>query len=246
MSPGASMRSSPARSVLLDDVGDLHAAHPAGRLTMTPRRPHLRGNRGLQRHRGAPPAGARCAEGLGPVAPLRGLRRPRRHRGTCLRRAAPARFGRLCHGRGDARAPSCSACCGSSAVSMPMRSQRLFDGARYAPAAAHRRGARQARARPISTTRRRMSPAIIRNGSIRILHASSATSGREEGAALASRAPLDLRVNTLKAEREEARAALAELAPEPTRWSPVGLRIAPTARREESRRSMPSRPSSRA
>ena len=48
----------------------------------------------------------------------------------------------------------------------------------------------------------------------------------EEGAALASRAPLDLRVNTFKAEREEASAALAELSPEPARWSPVGLRIA--------------------
>jgi 16S rRNA (cytosine967-C5)-methyltransferase len=47
-----------------------------------------------------------------------------------------------------------------------------------------------------------------------------------EGAALASRAPLDLRVNTLKGKREDAAAALAELAPVPTRWSPVGLRIA--------------------
>jgi 16S rRNA (cytosine967-C5)-methyltransferase len=47
----------------------------------------------------------------------------------------------------------------------------------------------------------------------------------EEGAALASRAPLDLRVNTLKAERDDAAAALSDLAPAPTRWSPVGLRI---------------------
>jgi 16S rRNA (cytosine967-C5)-methyltransferase len=46
-----------------------------------------------------------------------------------------------------------------------------------------------------------------------------------EGAALASRAPLDLRVNTLKAERDEAAAALADLHPAPTRWSPHGLRI---------------------
>jgi 16S rRNA (cytosine967-C5)-methyltransferase len=48
----------------------------------------------------------------------------------------------------------------------------------------------------------------------------------EEGAALASRAPLDLRVNTLKGEREQAAAMLADLKPEPTRWSPFGLRIA--------------------
>jgi 16S rRNA (cytosine967-C5)-methyltransferase len=46
-----------------------------------------------------------------------------------------------------------------------------------------------------------------------------------EGAALASRAPLDLRVNTLKSERDKAAAALADLDPQPTRWSPVGLRI---------------------
>src|ERR1700719_2121263 len=47
-----------------------------------------------------------------------------------------------------------------------------------------------------------------------------------EGVALASRAPLDLRVNGLKAEPEAAGDALAHLNPIPTRWSPVGLRIA--------------------
>jgi 16S rRNA (cytosine967-C5)-methyltransferase len=47
----------------------------------------------------------------------------------------------------------------------------------------------------------------------------------EEGAALASRAPLDLRANALKATRDEAARSLADLAPEPTRWSPYGLRI---------------------
>jgi 16S rRNA (cytosine967-C5)-methyltransferase len=47
----------------------------------------------------------------------------------------------------------------------------------------------------------------------------------EEGAALAARAPLDLRVNTLKADRDRAAQELAELAPTPTRWSPAGLRI---------------------
>ena len=46
-----------------------------------------------------------------------------------------------------------------------------------------------------------------------------------EGAALASRAPLDLRVNTLKAERDTVAAKLAHLEASPTRWSPVGLRI---------------------
>jgi 16S rRNA (cytosine967-C5)-methyltransferase len=43
--------------------------------------------------------------------------------------------------------------------------------------------------------------------------------------ALAARAPLDLRVNTLKADRDAARAALSGLGGEPTRWSPLGLRI---------------------
>jgi 16S rRNA (cytosine967-C5)-methyltransferase len=47
----------------------------------------------------------------------------------------------------------------------------------------------------------------------------------EEVAALGSRAPLDLRVNTLKTDRDAAAAALADLAPEPTRWSPYGLRV---------------------
>jgi len=46
-----------------------------------------------------------------------------------------------------------------------------------------------------------------------------------EGAALASRAPLDLRVNTRKGTRDEAAEALAHLEPQPTRWSPYGLRI---------------------
>ena len=47
----------------------------------------------------------------------------------------------------------------------------------------------------------------------------------EEAAALGSRAPLDLRVNTLKTDRDAAAASLADLAPEPTRWSPYGLRV---------------------
>jgi len=47
----------------------------------------------------------------------------------------------------------------------------------------------------------------------------------EEGGALASRAPLDLRVNTLKSERDQAADRLSGLHPELTRWSPWGLRI---------------------
>ncbi len=48
----------------------------------------------------------------------------------------------------------------------------------------------------------------------------------EEGRALANRAPVDLRVNMLKTDRERALAALAHLDPAPTPFSPIGLRIA--------------------
>ncbi len=48
----------------------------------------------------------------------------------------------------------------------------------------------------------------------------------DEAVAMACRAPLDLRVNTLKSTQEKALASLAHLGAEPTRWSPLGLRIA--------------------
>jgi 16S rRNA (cytosine967-C5)-methyltransferase len=50
-----------------------------------------------------------------------------------------------------------------------------------------------------------------------------------EAAAMASRAPLDLRVNTLKAKREKVLGQLAHLGVKETPWSPVGLRIALSA-----------------
>src|SRR6476660_6697975 len=46
-----------------------------------------------------------------------------------------------------------------------------------------------------------------------------------EATAMASRAPLDLRVNTLKAKREKVLASLRHLGAAPTPWSPIGLRI---------------------
>jgi 16S rRNA (cytosine967-C5)-methyltransferase len=46
-----------------------------------------------------------------------------------------------------------------------------------------------------------------------------------EATAMASRAPLDLRVNTLKAKREKVLASLSHLGATPTPWSPLGLRI---------------------
>ena len=47
----------------------------------------------------------------------------------------------------------------------------------------------------------------------------------EEATAMASRAPLDLRVNTLKAKREKVQASMAHLGAKVTPWSPIGLRI---------------------
>jgi 16S rRNA (cytosine967-C5)-methyltransferase len=49
-----------------------------------------------------------------------------------------------------------------------------------------------------------------------------------ESEALAARPPLDLRVNTLKTDRERALKALARLGAEPAPISPVGLRLPPT------------------
>ncbi|MGI9372159.1 MAG: RsmB/NOP family class I SAM-dependent RNA methyltransferase [Hyphomicrobiales bacterium] len=48
-----------------------------------------------------------------------------------------------------------------------------------------------------------------------------------EGQALAARPPIDLRVNTLKANREKVIKALSRFKPNPTPLSPEGLRIAP-------------------
>jgi 16S rRNA (cytosine967-C5)-methyltransferase len=51
----------------------------------------------------------------------------------------------------------------------------------------------------------------------------------DEAKALAERAPVDLRVNTLKGDRARALAMLAHLAPVPTPLSPIGVRLAARA-----------------
>jgi 16S rRNA (cytosine967-C5)-methyltransferase len=58
------------------------------------------------------------------------------------------------------------------------------------------------------------------------LEASFGDQAADEGRALAERASVDLRANLLKTTRDKALAALAYLAPAPTSFSPVGLRIA--------------------
>ena len=50
-----------------------------------------------------------------------------------------------------------------------------------------------------------------------------------EAQAMTARAPVDLRVNSLLATREQALEALAHVNPQPTPYSPLGLRIAPRA-----------------
>ncbi|MBL8585841.1 MAG: RsmB/NOP family class I SAM-dependent RNA methyltransferase [Bradyrhizobiaceae bacterium] len=101
---------------------------------------------------------------------------------------------------------------------------RLADGARYAPA-------------PLTTAERHAleansladAPAHVRGDYPEWLDPSLARvfadERAEEGAALARRAPLDLRVNALKVDREKAAQELAHLSPAPTPWSPFGLRI---------------------
>ncbi len=59
------------------------------------------------------------------------------------------------------------------------------------------------------------------------LEATFGVTAAAEGAALAARAPLDLRVNILKCSREEAASKLEHLRPSPTPLSPLGLRIMP-------------------
>jgi 16S rRNA (cytosine967-C5)-methyltransferase len=59
--------------------------------------------------------------------------------------------------------------------------------------------------------------------------ASFGVAAADEGRALAERAPVDLRVNLLKGDRDKALASLAHLSPRPTPFSPIGLRIAITA-----------------
>jgi 16S rRNA (cytosine967-C5)-methyltransferase len=108
---------------------------------------------------------------------------------------------------------------------------RLFDGSRYAPAQLTEAEERALREGSLTGA-----PAHVRGDYPEWLDAhlerAFGAERAEEAAALARRAPLDMRVNTLKTNRDKAAAALAHLKAEPTRWSPHGLRIvlAPDAR----------------
>jgi 16S rRNA (cytosine967-C5)-methyltransferase len=106
--------------------------------------------------------------------------------------------------------------------------RRLADGGRFAPAPPT-----DAEVQALTSTRLGAAPAHVRGDYPEWLDAKlAAVFGEDraaEGAALSSRAPVDLRVNTLMGDRATAAAALAHLHATPTPWSPTGLRIALSA-----------------
>jgi len=102
---------------------------------------------------------------------------------------------------------------------------RLADGARFAPAPLSEAEQRSLRDGSLAQAPAHIAgdyPEWLDPHLVRVFGEERA----QEAAALARRAPLDLRVNTLKADRDKTAASLAHLKVAPTRWSPVGLRIA--------------------
>jgi 16S rRNA (cytosine967-C5)-methyltransferase len=106
--------------------------------------------------------------------------------------------------------------------------RRLADGGRFAPPPPT-----DTEIKALASARLGDAPAYVRGDYPEWLDAKlAAVFGADrasEGAALSSRAPVDLRVNTLKGDRATAAAALAHLHATPTPWSPMGLRIALSA-----------------
>jgi 16S rRNA (cytosine967-C5)-methyltransferase len=101
---------------------------------------------------------------------------------------------------------------------------RLADGSRYAPEALTNEERKRLDAADISNAPAHVAgdyPEWLDGPLARVFGEARV----EEGEALASRAPLDLRANTLKGERDAAAAMLSDLNTEPTRWSPWGLRV---------------------
>ncbi|MFC7662347.1 RsmB/NOP family class I SAM-dependent RNA methyltransferase [Methylorubrum suomiense] len=100
----------------------------------------------------------------------------------------------------------------------------LFDGGRFAPAPL----TDDERKRLIEGNLTEAPPEIAGDAPAFVLPSLAAAFGddlMEELRALGRRAPLDIRINTLKQSREEAAAALNDLGAEPTPLSPLGLRI---------------------
>lgn len=101
----------------------------------------------------------------------------------------------------------------------------LCDGSRFAPAPLS-----EAETARLTSATLDDAPAHVRGDYPEWLDASLASVFDEEraaeGAALAERAPLDLRVNSLKGAVDKAEQQLAHLGPAAGRWSPLALRIA--------------------
>lgn len=106
--------------------------------------------------------------------------------------------------------------------------EKLFDGSQHGPAPLSDAERKQIEVADLSSA-----PPHVRGDYPEWLDAQFAeTFGdarAEEGAALANRAPLDLRVNSLKSNREKILKELSHLNPVETRWSPFGIRIALSA-----------------
>lgn len=102
----------------------------------------------------------------------------------------------------------------------------LCDGSRFAPAPLS-----EAEREGLQRTIADDAPAHIRGDYPEWLSASFAEAfgdhAAAEGAALSLRAPVDVRVNTLKATREKVLKALARFEAVPAHFAPVGVRIAP-------------------
>ena len=100
----------------------------------------------------------------------------------------------------------------------------LFDGSRFAPAPLT-----EAEQAALASRSLQGAPAAIAGDYPEWLDPYLARAFGEErvaeAAAMASRAPLDLRVNTLKSNRDKVLGALAHLHAKPTHWSATGLRI---------------------
>jgi len=105
---------------------------------------------------------------------------------------------------------------------------RSVTAARFAPGPVERaRGAPRWTSRSLAEAPARPSPANYPEMARWISGAGILAMTRvAEATAMASRAPLDLRVNTLKAKRDKIVGSIRGIsAPKPTPWSPIGLRI---------------------
>ena len=108
----------------------------------------------------------------------------------------------------------------------PDEVERLCDGSRFAPAPLS-----EAERDGLGRTLPEDAPAYVRGDYPEWLAPAFADvfgdGAAAEGAALSMRAPVDLRVNTLKADRDKVLKALARYEAEPTPFAGAGVRIAP-------------------